>query len=195
MATPLPGLRVVEIGDRLATAYCGKLLRDAGADVVMVETPAGHPLRRHCPAGVPARDEQSPFFAFLAGGKRSVRAQTVPANLLACADIVILGATPGEAATLGVDVEDLATRRTVVTLSDFGWAGPWTDRPATEFTLQAWCGSTGSRGEPDRAQAAAGLIPMRRPGRADEVAAAIVWLLSAQASYTTGAIIDVSGGR
>ena len=52
-----------------------------------------------------------------------------------------------------------------------------------------------SGGEPDRAQASAGLIPMRRPGRADEVAAAIVWLLSSEASYTTGAIMDVSGGR
>ncbi|MFN8044425.1 MAG: CoA transferase, partial [Mycobacterium sp.] len=39
MPTPLSGLRVVEIGDRLATAYAGKLLRDAGADVVMVEPP------------------------------------------------------------------------------------------------------------------------------------------------------------
>ncbi len=156
MTTPLTGLRVVEIGDRLATAYCGKLLRDAGADVVMVETPAGHPLRRHRPAGVPARDGESPFFAFLAGGKRSVSAQTVPAELLACADIVILGATPGRAAELGVDVDDLAQHRTVLTVSDFGWAGPWTDRPATEFTLQAWCGSTGSRGEPERPPIAVG---------------------------------------
>jgi NAD(P)-dependent dehydrogenase (short-subunit alcohol dehydrogenase family) len=50
-------------------------------------------------------------------------------------------------------------------------------------------------GEPGRAQASAGQIPMKRPGRADEVAAAIVWLLSDEASYTTGTIIDVSGGR
>jgi NAD(P)-dependent dehydrogenase (short-subunit alcohol dehydrogenase family) len=36
---------------------------------------------------------------------------------------------------------------------------------------------------------------MQRPGRADEVAQAIVWLLSDAASYTTGAVLDVSGGR
>jgi NAD(P)-dependent dehydrogenase (short-subunit alcohol dehydrogenase family) len=36
---------------------------------------------------------------------------------------------------------------------------------------------------------------MQRPGTADEIAAAVVWLLSADASYTTGAILDVSGGR
>jgi NAD(P)-dependent dehydrogenase (short-subunit alcohol dehydrogenase family) len=52
-----------------------------------------------------------------------------------------------------------------------------------------------SGGQPGRAQASAALIPMQRPGTADEVAAAIVWLLSNEASYSTGAILDVSGGR
>jgi NAD(P)-dependent dehydrogenase (short-subunit alcohol dehydrogenase family) len=52
-----------------------------------------------------------------------------------------------------------------------------------------------SGGQPDRANASAALIPMQRPGTADEVAAAIVWLLSDEARYTTGAILDVSGGR
>jgi NAD(P)-dependent dehydrogenase (short-subunit alcohol dehydrogenase family) len=50
-------------------------------------------------------------------------------------------------------------------------------------------------GEPDRAQTTAGMIPMKRPGRADEVATAILWFLSDEASYATGTIIDVSGGR
>ena len=50
-------------------------------------------------------------------------------------------------------------------------------------------------GDRNRPHAAAALIPMQRPGNADEIAAAVVWLLSAEASYTTGAILDVSGGR
>jgi len=52
-----------------------------------------------------------------------------------------------------------------------------------------------SGGQPDRAHASAALIPMQRPGTAAEIAAAIVWLLSDEAAYTTGAILDVSGGR
>jgi len=39
------------------------------------------------------------------------------------------------------------------------------------------------------------LIPMRRPGTADEVAEAVVWLASTAASYVTGAFIEVTGGR
>ena len=50
-------------------------------------------------------------------------------------------------------------------------------------------------GDRNRPQAAAAMIPMQRPGSADEIATAIVWLLSAEASYTTGAILDVGGGR
>ncbi len=52
-----------------------------------------------------------------------------------------------------------------------------------------------SGGQPDRAQAGVSEIPMQRAGTADEVARAIGWLLSDAASYTTGAILDVSGGR
>jgi NAD(P)-dependent dehydrogenase (short-subunit alcohol dehydrogenase family) len=52
-----------------------------------------------------------------------------------------------------------------------------------------------SGGEPDRVERVKGAIPMRRGGRVEEVAHAILWLLSDEASYTTGAFIDVAGGR
>ncbi|MEO7555221.1 MAG: SDR family oxidoreductase [Acidimicrobiales bacterium] len=52
-----------------------------------------------------------------------------------------------------------------------------------------------SGGQPDRAEQVAPQLPMKRAGRAEEVAAAIVWLLSSDASYVTGSILDVGGGR
>ncbi|HUR35892.1 MAG TPA: SDR family oxidoreductase [Vicinamibacterales bacterium] len=52
-----------------------------------------------------------------------------------------------------------------------------------------------SGGEPARIARVAASIPMKRGGTADEVAAAILWLLSDDAAYVTGAILDVSGGR
>ena len=52
-----------------------------------------------------------------------------------------------------------------------------------------------SGGLPNRARDLAPQVPMQRAGTAQEVAEAIVWLLSDQSSYTTGALLDISGGR
>jgi NAD(P)-dependent dehydrogenase (short-subunit alcohol dehydrogenase family) len=52
-----------------------------------------------------------------------------------------------------------------------------------------------SGGEPNRIERIKSAIPMKRGGDADEVARAILWLLSDEASYTTGALLDVAGGR
>ena len=59
-------------------------------------------------------------------------------------------------------VDDVAALRAehpqlvVVTITPFGMTGPWVGRPATEFTLQASCGSTGNRGLPEEPPLAAG---------------------------------------
>jgi NAD(P)-dependent dehydrogenase (short-subunit alcohol dehydrogenase family) len=52
-----------------------------------------------------------------------------------------------------------------------------------------------SGGEPDRAHRLSHMVPMKRVGTAEEIANAIVWLMSDEASYVTGTILDVSGGR
>jgi NAD(P)-dependent dehydrogenase (short-subunit alcohol dehydrogenase family) len=52
-----------------------------------------------------------------------------------------------------------------------------------------------SGGEPDRAERMAPLVPMQRAGSAEEVAEGVVWLLSDAASYVTGTVLDVAGGR
>ena len=52
-----------------------------------------------------------------------------------------------------------------------------------------------SGGEPDRVERVKAFVPMKRGGQAEEVAHAILWLLSDEASYMTGALVDVTGGR
>jgi crotonobetainyl-CoA:carnitine CoA-transferase CaiB-like acyl-CoA transferase len=156
MPTPLTDLRVLELGGRIAGAYCGKLFRDAGATVVKVEPERGDPLRRYSatrsesPPGV-----DSPLFGYLNAGKRSVVADPsgpVVAELIERADVVVLTATRAAAERVGLGLDTLVapgSARIVVTISDFGWTGPWAERAASEFTLQGWCGATGFRGLPD----------------------------------------------
>lgn len=52
-----------------------------------------------------------------------------------------------------------------------------------------------SGGLPDRAREMAPQVPMQRPGSAEEVARSILWLMSPESSYTTGNVLDVTGGR
>ena len=71
--TPLDDVRVVEISDRIAGSYCGKLLVDAGAEVRKIEPPQGDSLRRFSASGSPMPDgTDSPLFGYLNAGKRSL---------------------------------------------------------------------------------------------------------------------------
>lgn len=63
-------------------------------------------------------------------------------------------------------------------------------RPGVIYT-----GIHASGGEPNRVDRVKAAVPMQRGGQPEEVARAILWLLSDEASYTTGALLDVSGGR
>lgn len=52
-----------------------------------------------------------------------------------------------------------------------------------------------SGGEPDRVNRVKGMVPMQRGGEAQEIADAVLWLMSEKSSYVTGSLLDVSGGR
>lgn len=153
--TPLEDLRVVEISDRIAGSYCGKLFVDAGAQVRKVEPAQGDPLRSYsatCSRVPPG--QASPLFCYLNAGKSSLSVPPGSPRLqaeMAGADVVIVAVARSCAADLGIDPHRLlaeSPRAVVVTISDFGWTGPFADRAATEFTLQAWSGCTGFRGDP-----------------------------------------------
>jgi crotonobetainyl-CoA:carnitine CoA-transferase CaiB-like acyl-CoA transferase len=155
--TPLHELRVVEISDRIAGSYCGKLLLDAGAEVCKIEPRQGDSLRQYSASCSPLPNDASPFFSYLNAGKRSMTFAPDAADsarfraLLAAADVVVVTAGRSHAAALGIDPQRLladSPQAVIVTISDFGWTGPYADRAASEFTLQAWAGSPGFRGDP-----------------------------------------------
>jgi crotonobetainyl-CoA:carnitine CoA-transferase CaiB-like acyl-CoA transferase len=184
VSAPLAGLRVLECATGIAGPYAGKLLADAGADVVKIEpTDGGDPLRRWTACGaVLPEDQDGVLFRFLNTSKRSValdwsagagRARLL--ELAAGADVIV--------ESVGLDWTEIAARSpatSVVSISWFGRSGPWADRAATEFTLQAWAGSTGSRGTTDRP-------PLAGRGRLGE------WLGGGYAAI--GALGAVTGAR
>jgi crotonobetainyl-CoA:carnitine CoA-transferase CaiB-like acyl-CoA transferase len=135
----LDGTRVLDRTGEIAGPYCTKLLADAGADVVRVEPAGGDPLRRW---------RSGALFDFLNASKRSV---TEVGELLAGADLLVTD-RPADVDPLW----DANPRLVVVTITPFGADGPWSGRPATEFTLQASAGSTGHRGLPESEPLAAG---------------------------------------
>ena len=150
---PFAGLRVVDVSTTIAGAYATKMLVDAGADVVMLEGVHGHPLRRWtASARELAEGEAGALFHFLAAGKRSATdGPGLLAELAANADLVV--------ASRALDFDALRRgnpRLSLVTITPWGTTGPWCDKPATEFTLQAAAGATAYRGLPDRGPVAAG---------------------------------------
>jgi len=149
---------VVDLSIGIAGAYCTKLLADGGAEVTKVEPPEGDPLRRWSASGaaIPTGDDGA-LFTFLYSSKQSLVADPEVDEdlarvhaLLAAADAVVW--------SMGSPLTPEAIRSahphlTVTAITPFGLAGPWSDRPATELTLQAWSGGIVGlgRGAPDRA--------------------------------------------
>lgn len=151
----LRGVRVVEIADDIAGPYCGKMFADVGAEVIKVELPHGDRLRGRGTGRCEGDD--GALFTFLNAGKRSatkVYGEPYVDRLLVGADIVIDNGSCGR-----IDHDELLCRSphlVIVALSPFGLTGPYRDKPASEFTLQAESGTMGLRARPDQPPLQAG---------------------------------------
>lgn len=155
---PLTGIRVLDLASEL-TAYGTRLLAGLGADVLVVEPPGGHELRRRTPfpTGTP-----SPYglpFAYLFAGKRAVTLDvTVPASLPLLTglardtDVVI--ASPGPLSPItgfgpARPALSWAPRDAIVCLvTPFGLTGPYRSYRATHLTLHAMSGGMHTQGPP-----------------------------------------------
>jgi crotonobetainyl-CoA:carnitine CoA-transferase CaiB-like acyl-CoA transferase len=152
MQTGLSGIRVLDLSSQIAGPYCSKLLVDGGAEVIKIEPPEGDSMRRWSATGADLGGRDSALFTFLNAGKQSVVGTAADPHvdaLLAETDLVIeahgLESDTGER----LDVARLRAAHpslVVLSITPYGLTGPWADRRATEFTLQAESGSIGMRG-------------------------------------------------
>jgi crotonobetainyl-CoA:carnitine CoA-transferase CaiB-like acyl-CoA transferase len=172
------------------------LLADGGATVIKVEAPEGDPLRRWSASGAEVKaNDDGALFSFLAGSKHSVVVDpedagdvSVLRGLVETAEAVVWSRGSRVAAldefAPGALVEAYPAL-TVTAITPFGLDGPWADKPATEFTTQAWSGGVIGlgRGAQDRA-------PLFVAGQIGE------WLAGAYAAAGTMAVasglLDVS---
>ena len=115
----LAGFRLVEIGESLAAAVCGRVLADVGADVACIDP-----------------DKSTPLAEYLNHGKSIIAGD--PAGALSAADLIICEGRPQDLIIRGYDavgLRRLNAKAALVFVSPFGQTGPRTNDPATDLTL------------------------------------------------------------
>jgi len=131
----LPGFRVLDLTSSMG-AFCGKLLRDLGMDVIKIEPPSGDSTRAEPPfAEGHAHPEGSLRFAYLNAGKRGITlditkdsGRKLLLNLVERSDIVLESFEPGYMGAHNLGYEDLIERQKkliLVSLTGFGQDGPY----------------------------------------------------------------------
>lgn len=160
---------VLELGERLATSYAGRLLRDLGATVVLVEPATGVVLRRTEPA----------YAEYLHAGKQSVTSAALP-RIAGRPDVVLHddSASSMDAVTALQEADPAVM---TVAVSSYGLDGPLAGTPATELTLQAEAGICVTHATGDRPVVAAGVDLGELAAGAAAAQAAVTALLSRDA--------------
>ena len=135
----LTGVRVLDLSDDVAGSYCAKLFADAGAEVVKLEPPAGHRLRRWSLSGSIGSDGDADgaLFRYLAANQRSIVANLTDASgrarvleLAAASDVVIESFPGGHLRALGLGLTELQRANpalNLVSITPFGQEGPRRD--------------------------------------------------------------------
>lgn len=160
-ATPLQGIKVVELARILAGPWAGQVLADLGCDVVKVESPMGDDTRRWGPPFVqrPSAPDDAAYFHACNRGKRSVTADlndpedlSRVKELVAGADVVIENFRVGGLARFGLDhasLQEAHPRLVYCSITGFGQDGPYADRAGYDFIIQGMSGFMALTGEPD----------------------------------------------
>ena len=165
MSGPLAGLRVLDLGTRIAAPFCAGLLGEQGAEVIKVEQPGrGDFMRDIGPFATGTEGERTSLFWAVEGrGRKSVtidlrtsRGQDLVRRLAAHADVLCENFRPGTLEGWGLGPADLDPRLVIVRISAFGQDGPYAERPGLDRSGIAYGGLLHLTGHPDR--------PPVRPG-------------------------------
>ncbi len=156
---PLHGIRVLDLGTRVAAPFCAALLGEMGAEVIKVEQPgAGDFMRGIGPFVDTPEGPYSLSWAVEGRGRRSVtidlrrpEGQGLLRGLAAACDVVVENFRPGTLEKWGLAPESLAEHLVVVRISAFGQDGPNAQRPGLDRVGIAYGGLLHLTGEPDRA--------------------------------------------
>ena len=155
----LAGIRVLDLAGP-AGSYCGKLFADLGADVILVEPPGGHSLRREAPfIGDFESPEHSLSFAYYQTNKRGitldldrVEGRELFKRLARTAHLVIETEMPGVMAARGLapaEMLSLAPHLVVTSITPFGQTGPYSHFQGEDLTMLAMGGLLYITGYPE----------------------------------------------
>jgi crotonobetainyl-CoA:carnitine CoA-transferase CaiB-like acyl-CoA transferase len=146
MGGPLAGVRVIDVGTRIAAPFCAGLLGEMGAEVIKVEDPDGGDFMRtigpfaKVPPGSGSPDgDYSLYWSVEGRGRKSVtldlrkpEGQDLFRRLAATADIVCENFRPGTLERWNIGPADLDPRLVTVRISVFGQDGPYSQRPGLD---------------------------------------------------------------
>lgn len=163
---PLHGVRVLELADGVAAAYCARQFALWGADVVVLEREGGSRLRRMGPHGGEGAARESLLWEFVAANKRAMSLSSACPDedalldLLRRADVVVTDWADADLERWGLTLDGLRERLpglVLVSVSPFGLNGPYAGLVGSELVVQALSGYAGLNGEKRRA-------PLKAPG-------------------------------
>jgi crotonobetainyl-CoA:carnitine CoA-transferase CaiB-like acyl-CoA transferase len=199
----LEGVRVLDLADRSA-ALTGRLLADLGAEVILVEPPAGNPIRRLAPfVDDKPGPERSFHHLYLNANKSSVVLDLDdPADrsrfldLVATAQVVIDTERPGRLEELGLGHDVLAARSPgliQISVTPHGLDTPWRHRRATDLTSCAAGGLVWISGEPKGTPVHGGATPAYAMAGLGGTSAALVALTNRERDPEfVGVHVDIS---
>jgi crotonobetainyl-CoA:carnitine CoA-transferase CaiB-like acyl-CoA transferase len=197
----LDGLRVLDLGTRIAAPFCAGLLGEQGAEVIKIEQPGTGDFMREIGPFAPAPDgsDYSLFWAVEGRGRKSVtldlrraEGQDLFRRLAATADVVVENFRPGTLERWHIAPPALPDRLVTVRISSFGQDGPNAPRPGLDRVGIGYGGLLHLTGYPDRPPVRVGVTISDYLTGVFAAQAALAALYARDVRGGSGAVIDAA---